>query len=221
MSTTTTTTTPLRSRPVWRALEQHHDEICKVDLKELFAGDPSRGERLIAEGAGLYLDYSKNRITAETITLLLRLAEESGLHERTEAMFRGERINVSENRSVLHVALRMPRGESLIVDGVDVVDEVNNVLDRMSAFADRVRSGEWKGHTGKAIRNIVNVGIGGSDLGPVMAYEALRHYTRRDLTFRFVLQTSTRPTSPRRPTTSPPKRRCSSSRPRRSRRSRR
>ena len=186
MSTTTTTTTPLRSRPVWRALEQHHDEICKVDLKELFAGDPSRGERLIAEGAGLYLDYSKNRITAETITLLLRLAEESGLHERTEAMFRGERINVSENRSVLHVALRMPRGESLIVDGVDVVDEVNNVLDRMSAFADRVRSGEWKGHTGKAIRNIVNVGIGGSDLGPVMAYEALRHYTRRDLTFRFV-----------------------------------
>ena len=186
MSTTTTTTTPLRSRPVWRALEQHHDEICKVDLKELFAGDPSRGERLIAEGAGLYLDYSKNRITAETITLLLRLAEESGLHERTEAMFRGERINVSENRSVLHVALRMPRGESLIVDGVDVVVEVNNVLDRMSAFADRVRSGEWKGHTGKAIRNIVNVGIGGSDLGPVMAYEALRHYTRRDLTFRFV-----------------------------------
>jgi glucose-6-phosphate isomerase len=186
MSTTTTTTTPLRSRPVWRALEQHHDEICKVDLKELFAGDPSRGERLIAEGAGLYLDYSKNRITAETITLLLRLAEESGLHERIEAMFRGERINVSENRSVLHVALRMPRGESLIVDGVDVVDEVNNVLDRMSAFADRVRSGEWKGHTGKAIRNIVNVGIGGSDLGPVMAYEALRHYTRRDLTFRFV-----------------------------------
>ena len=186
MSTTTTTTTPLRSRPVWRALEQHHDEICKVDLKELFAGDPSRGERLIAEGAGLYLDYSKNRITAETITLLLRLAEESGLHERTEAMFRGERINVSENRSVLHVALRMPRGESLIVDGVDVVVEVNNVLDRMSAFADRVRSGEWKGHTGKAIRNIVNVGIGGSDLGPVMAYEALRHYTRRDLTFRYV-----------------------------------
>ena len=186
MSTVTTTTTRLRQRPVWRALQDHHGEICEVDLKGLFAEDPSRGERLTAEGAGLYLDYSKNRITAETIALLLRLAEESGLHERTEAMFRGERINVSENRSVLHVALRMPRGESLVVDGVDVVAEVNDVLDRMSAFADRVRSGDWKGHTGKPIRNIINIGIGGSDLGPVMAYEALRHYTRRDLTFRFV-----------------------------------
>ena len=186
MSTATTTPTPLRSRPAWRALQQHHDQIREVDLSELFARDPTRGERLTAEGAGLYLDYSKNRITAETLSLLLQLAEESGLHERTEAMFRGERINVSEDRSVLHVALRMPKGESLVVDGVDVVAEVNDVLDRMSAFADRVRSGDWKGHTGKPIRNIINIGIGGSDLGPVMAYEALRHYTRRDITFRFV-----------------------------------
>ena len=186
MSTATTTPTPLRSRPAWRALQQHHDQIREVDLSELFARDPTRGERLTAEGAGLYLDYSKNRITAETLSLLLQLAEESGLHERTEAMFRGERINVSEDRSVLHVALRMPKGESLVVDGVDVVAEVNDVLDRMSAFADRVRSGDWKGHTGKPIRNVINIGIGGSDLGPVMAYEALRHYTRRDITFRFV-----------------------------------
>ena len=186
MSTATTTPTPLRSRAAWRALQQHHDQIREVDLSELFARDPTRGERLTAEGAGLYLDYSKNRITAETLSLLLQLAEESGLHERTEAMFRGERINVSEDRSVLHVALRMPKGESLVVDGVDVVAEVNDVLDRMSAFADRVRSGDWKGHTGKPIRNIINIGIGGSDLGPVMAYEALRHYTRRDITFRFV-----------------------------------
>jgi glucose-6-phosphate isomerase len=186
MSTTTTATTPLRSRPAWRALEQHHQQIRDVHLRDLFARDPSRGERLTAEAAGLYLDYSKNRITDETLSLLLRLAEESGLQERIEAMFRGDRINVTENRSVLHVALRMPKGESLVVDGVDVVAEVHAVLDRMSAFADRVRSGEWKGHTGKAIRNIINVGIGGSDLGPVMAYEALRDYSRRDLTFRFV-----------------------------------
>ena len=170
----------------WKALDRHYEEIRHVQLRDLFADDPTRGERLAVEAAGLYLDYSKNRITDETLGLLLQLADESGLRERTEAMFRGDRINVSENRSVLHVALRMPRGESLVVDGVDVVEEVNAVLDRMAAFAERVRSGEWKGHTGKPIRNIVNIGIGGSDLGPVMAYEALRHYTPRDLTFRFV-----------------------------------
>jgi glucose-6-phosphate isomerase len=183
---TTTTTIPLRTRPAWRALETHYEELDKVHLRDLFAGDPGRGERLTAEGAGLYLDYSKNRITDETIALLLQLAEESGLSERTEAMFRGDRINVSENRSVLHVALRMPKSESLVVDGVDVVAEVHGVLDRMSALADRIRSGEWTGHTGKPIRNVINIGIGGSDLGPVMAYEALRHYSRRDLVFRFV-----------------------------------
>jgi len=182
----TTTMIPLRTRPAWRALETHYEELDKVHLRDLFAGDPGRGERLTAEGAGLYLDYSKNRITDETIALLLQLAEESGLSERTEAMFRGDRINVSENRSVLHVALRMPKSESLVVDGVDVVAEVHGVLDRMSALADRIRSGEWTGHTGKPIRNVINIGIGGSDLGPVMAYEALRHYSRRDLVFRFV-----------------------------------
>jgi glucose-6-phosphate isomerase len=180
------TTTPLRERAAWQALERHYAEIQGLQLKDLFASDPTRGERLVAEGAGLYLDYSKNRVTDETIGLLLQLAEESSLAERTEAMFRGDRINVSENRSVLHVALRMPKGETLVVDGVDVVAEVHEVLDRMADFADRVRSGEWKGHTGKSIRNVVNVGIGGSDLGPVMAYEALRHYTKRDLTFRYV-----------------------------------
>ncbi len=180
------TSTPLRSRPAWQALERHYAEVRGLHLREMFAGDPGRGERLVAEGAGLYLDYSKNRITDETVALLVGLAEECGLRERTEAMFRGERINVTENRSVLHVALRMPKGESLLVDGVDVVAEVHGVLDRMSAFADRVRSGDWMGHTGKPIRNVVNIGIGGSDLGPVMAYEALRHYSQRDLTFRFV-----------------------------------
>jgi glucose-6-phosphate isomerase len=178
--------TALRARPAWAALEQHYQQIRDVHLRDLFAADPMRGERLVAEGGGLYLDYSKNRVTDETIALLLQLAEQSGLAERTEAMFRGDRINVSENRSVLHVALRMPKEMSLIVDGVDVVSEVHEVLDRMSAFSDQVRSGEWKGHTGKPIRNIVNVGIGGSDLGPVMAYEALRHYSDRELTFRFV-----------------------------------
>ena len=186
MSTTETTMTHLRDRAAWQALKRHHAEFEPVHLRELFADDPDRGARLTAEAAGLYLDYSKNRIDDETVALLLKLAEESGLRERIEAMFRGERINTTENRSVLHVALRMPKGESLVVDGVDVVAEVHEVLDRMSAFADRVRSGEWKGHTGKPIRNVVNIGIGGSDLGPVMAYEALRHYTRRDLTFRFV-----------------------------------
>ncbi len=183
---TTATTTSLRSRPAWQALEKHYEEIRGAHLRDLFAADPGRGERLVAEAAGLYLDYSKNRILEQTIALLVGLAEQCGLRERTEAMFRGERINVSEDRSVLHVALRMPKGESLIVDGVDVVAEVHRVLERMSEFADRVRSGEWKGHTGKPIRNVVNIGIGGSDLGPVMAYEALRHYAQRDLQFRFV-----------------------------------
>ncbi|MGH7573089.1 MAG: glucose-6-phosphate isomerase [Gemmatimonadota bacterium] len=183
---TTATTAPLRTHPAWAALEKHYEEIRDVHLRDLFAGDPTRGERLAAEGTGLYLDYSKNRITDETIRLLVRLAEEAGLRERTEAMFRGDRINVSENRAVLHVALRMPRETSLVVGGVDVVEEVHAVVARMAGFAERVRSGEWRGHTGKPIRNVVNIGIGGSDLGPVMAYEALRHYSRRDLTFRFV-----------------------------------
>jgi glucose-6-phosphate isomerase len=176
----------LRERPSWAALERHHAEIRHLHLRELFAADASRGERLVAEGVGLYLDYSKNRVTDETLRLLIQLATESGLAERTEAMFAGERINVSENRSVLHVALRMPRDSSLLVDGVDVVAEVHDVLDRMAAFSERVRSGDWTGHTGTPIRNVVNIGIGGSDLGPVMAYEALRHYSRRDMTFRFV-----------------------------------
>jgi glucose-6-phosphate isomerase len=180
------TTTPLRDRPAWAALEKHYDEIRDVHLRDLFANDPERGERLTAEAVGLYLDYSKNRVTDETLRLLVALAEESGLAERRDAMFRGDRINTTENRSVLHVALRMPKGTSLVVEGVDVAADVHEVLDRMAAFSERIRSGEWKGHTGKPIRNVVNVGIGGSDLGPVMAYEALRHYTRRDLTFRFV-----------------------------------
>jgi glucose-6-phosphate isomerase len=186
MSSVTTPSEPLSARPAWHALQSHYEEIRSVSLKELFSKDPTRGERLTAEAAGLYLDFSKNRITDKTVALMVALAEESGLRERIEAMFRGERINVSENRSVLHVALRMPRDEPLVVDGVDVVAQVNDVLDQMSHFAERVRSGEWMGHTGKPIRNIVNIGIGGSDLGPVMAYEALRHYTRRDLSFRFV-----------------------------------
>jgi glucose-6-phosphate isomerase len=183
---TTTSVPRLRERPAWQALERHYEEFHSRHLRELFAEDETRGERLTAEGAGLFLDYSKNRVTDETLKLLVELAQQSELEERTRAMFSGDRINVSENRSVLHVALRMPKGSSLVVDGVNVVDEVHEVLDRMGAFADRVRSGDWKGHTGKPIRNIVNIGIGGSDLGPVMAYEALRHYSRRDLTFRFV-----------------------------------
>jgi len=186
MSAASETPAPLRARGAWRALEQHHLEIDKLHLRDLFARDSDRGERMVAEAAGLYLDFSKNRVTAETMDLLFALAKESRLRERTEAMFRGERINVTENRSVLHVALRMPREESLVVDGVDVVAQVHAVLDRMASFSDRVRGGEWKGHTGKQIRNVVNVGIGGSDLGPVMAYEALRHYSQRELTFRFV-----------------------------------
>jgi glucose-6-phosphate isomerase len=178
--------TPLREREAWKALERHYPEIVDRHLREMFSEDASRGERMSVEACGIYLDYSKNRITDETVRLLLRLAEESELPARREMMFRGDHINVSEDRAVLHVALRMPRGTSLVVDGVDVVKEVNDVLDAMSAFSDRVRSGEWKGYTGKQIRNVINVGIGGSDLGPVMAYEALRHYTRRDITFRFV-----------------------------------
>jgi glucose-6-phosphate isomerase len=179
-------TQPLRDRPAFVSLAEHHSKIEGIHLRDLFAEDPARGERLCAEAVGLYLDYSKNRITDETLGLLLQLAEQSDLEQRRDLMFAGERINVSENRSVLHVALRMPKGSSLIVDGVDVVPQVHDVLDRMATLAKSVRSGDWKGHTGKPIRNIVNIGIGGSDLGPVMAYEALRHYTDRELTFRFV-----------------------------------
>jgi glucose-6-phosphate isomerase len=177
---------PLRERKAWQALQRHYDEIAGRHLRALFAEDPGRGERLTAEAAGLYLDYSKNRITDETMRLLVELAEESGVPERRDAMFRGEHINVSEDRAVLHVALRMPADESLVVDGVDVVAQVHEVLARMRQFSGRIRSGEWTGFTGKRIRNIVNIGIGGSDLGPVMAYEALRYYSQRDLTFRFV-----------------------------------
>jgi glucose-6-phosphate isomerase len=179
-------TPPLRQRPSWKALEQHYLDIGERHLRDLFAADPERGVRLTAEAAGLYLDYSKNRMTDETLGLLLQLAQECGVEQRRDAMLRGEPINVSEHRAVLHTALRMPRGSSLVVAGVDVVAQVHEVLDRMADFARRIRSGEWKGFTGKPIRNVVNVGIGGSDLGPVMAYEALRYYSQRDLTMRFV-----------------------------------
>jgi glucose-6-phosphate isomerase len=181
-----TTVTPLTQRAAWKALQGHFDEIRDVHLRTLFADDPGRGERMTAEGAGLFLDFSKNRVTDDTMRLLCQLAEESGMPERREAMFRGERINVSEDRPVLHVALRMPRDRSILVDGVDVVKQVHEVLDRMGDFCERVRGGEWRGHTGKPIRNVINIGIGGSDLGPVMAYEALRHYSKREMTFRFV-----------------------------------
>src|SRR5271157_5942510 len=173
-------------RPAWKALAAHYKQISEIHLRKLFGDDPNRGERFTAEAVGIFLDYSKNRITEETLKLLLQLAEESGLRERIDAMFHGEKINVSENRAVLHVALRAPKDEVITTDGKDVVPAVHDVLDKMSAFSDRVRSGEWKGHTGKRIRNVINVGIGGSDLGPVMAYEALRHYSQRDMTFRFV-----------------------------------
>jgi glucose-6-phosphate isomerase len=176
----------LREAPAWGKLEAHYEAIQGRHLRELFDADPERGERLVAEGAGLYLDFSKNRITDETLLLLGELARERGVETRREAMFRGEHINVSEDRAVLHVALRMPRERSLMVDGVDVVKQVHETLDRMASFSERVRSGEWRGHTGKPIRNVVNIGIGGSDLGPVMAYEALRHYSKRELAFRFV-----------------------------------
>ncbi len=170
----------------WSALEAHYEKIKDLQLRELFASDPERGERFALDAAGIYLDYSKNRITGETLKLLLDLAEASGLRAHIDAMFAGEKINVSERRAVLHVALRAPEGASILVDGKNVVPDVHAVLDKMAAFAERIRSGAWKGHTGKRIRNVINVGIGGSDLGPVMAYEALRFYSQRDLTFRFV-----------------------------------
>jgi len=179
-------TLPLTQRPAWKALAAHHKKIAGKHLRELFAKDPKRGERFTASAAGLFLDYSKNRVTDETLKLLIKLAEESGLKARIEAMFTGEKINITENRAVLHVALRAPKGAKIFVDGKNVVPEVHAVLDRMAEFSDRVRSGEWKGHTGKRIRNVINIGIGGSDLGPVMAYEALKHYSKRDMTFRFV-----------------------------------
>jgi glucose-6-phosphate isomerase len=177
---------PLTQRAAWKALEAHHDKISNVPLRTLFSDDPQRAARFTIEAAGLFLDYSKNRITEETRKLLLQLAEESGLTERRDAMFRGEKINITEKRAVLHVALRAPKGEKIVVDGEDVVPGVHEVLDKMSAFSDRVRSGAWKGHTGKRIRNVINIGIGGSDLGPVMAYEALKYYSDRSMVFRFV-----------------------------------
>ena len=177
---------PLTKRPAWKALAAHHEKVRDIHLRTLFADDAKRGERMTAEAAGIYLDYSKNRITDETLELLLRLAEESGLRGRIDAMFRGEKVNITEDRAVLHVALRAPRGASMVVDGENVVPQVHAVLDKMAAFAGRVRSGGWKGYTGKHIRNVVNIGIGGSDLGPVMAYEALKHYSDRAMTFRFV-----------------------------------
>ena len=178
--------TKLIETQAWRALLGHHAQLKDVHIRELFRSDPKRADRFSAEGAGLFLDYSKNRVTDQILRLLLRLAEERGLVARREAMFRGDRINATEQRSVLHVALRAPRGARVVVDGKDVVPEVHAVLDRMADFSERVRSGAWTGHTGKRIRNVVNVGIGGSDLGPVMAYEALRHYSDRALTLRFV-----------------------------------
>ena len=176
----------LTARPAWQALVAHHRQVRDVHLRQLFADDPTRGERMTAEAVGLYVDYSKNRITNDTLILLRQLAEESGLQARIDAMFRGEKINVTEERAVLHVALRAPRGASIVVDGENVVPQVHAVLDKMAEFAKRVRGGAWKGHTGKRIRNVINIGIGGSDLGPVMAYEALKHYSDRDMTFRFV-----------------------------------
>jgi len=186
MSIDTALTTPLTKLAAWKALQEHFEKIGKQHLRDLFANDPNRGTRLTAEAEGIYLDYSKHRITDETLKLLLQLAEESGLKARRDAMFSGEKINITEKRAVLHVALRAPKGEKIVVDGEDVVPAVHEVLDRMAAFSERIRSGEWKGHTGKPIKNVINIGIGGSDLGPVMAYEALRHYSRRDMTFRFV-----------------------------------
>jgi glucose-6-phosphate isomerase len=170
----------------WNSLAAHYQTVRELHLRKLFADDPQRGERMTAEAVGLYLDYSKNRINDETLKLLLQLAAESGLRGRIDAMFRGEKINVTENRAVLHVTLRAPRGASIVVNGENVVPQVHAVLDKMTDFSDRVRSGEWKGHTGKRIRNVINIGIGGSDLGPVMAYEALKHYSERSMTFRFV-----------------------------------
>jgi glucose-6-phosphate isomerase len=182
----TTKLTPLTQRPAWKALEEHYQQTRDLHLRTLFAEDTGRGERFAAEAVGIYLDYSKNRVTDETLRLLLELAASSGLRERIDAMFRGEKINVTENRAVLHVALRAPRDESIIVDGENVVQQVHAVLDKMTDFSNRVRSGEWKGYTGKRMRNIINIGIGGSDLGPHMAYDALQYYSDRNLTVRFV-----------------------------------
>ncbi|MBV8115161.1 MAG: glucose-6-phosphate isomerase [Silvibacterium sp.] len=187
MSTATAApATPLTQLSAWKSLKAHSEKIRSLHLRQLFKDDPGRGTRLTAEAEGIYLDFSKHRITDETLKLLLELAKESGLRARIDAMFSGEKINITEKRAVLHVALRAPKGEKILVDGQDVVPDVHEVLDRMAAFSDRVRSGEWKGHTGKPIKNVINIGIGGSDLGPVMAYEALRSYSRRDMTFRFV-----------------------------------
>jgi len=177
---------PLTQRPAWKALAAHHKQIQKLPLRKLFADDAKRGQRFTAEADGLFLDFSKNCITDKTLKLLLQLADESGLRGKMDAMFGGEKINVTENRAVLHVALRAPKGETILVDGKDVVPEVHAVLDKMAEFSNRVRGGEWKGHTGKRIKNVINIGIGGSDLGPVMAYEALKHYSERSLTFRFI-----------------------------------
>ena len=177
---------PAAKRTAWTSLASNYKKVSKLHLRELFAEDPQRGERLTVEGVGLYLDYSKNRVTEKTLKLLLRLADESGLRARIDAMFSGEKINITEKRAVLHVALRAPKGASILVDGKNVVPDVHAVLDKMADFSNRVRSGDWKGHTGKRIRNVINIGIGGSDLGPVMAYEALKHYSQRDMTFRFV-----------------------------------
>jgi glucose-6-phosphate isomerase len=179
-------TTPLTQRPEWKALQAHFEKVKALHLRQLFASDPERGERLSVEAVGLYFDYSKHRITNDTIPLLIKLAEACGLRQRIDAMFRGEKINVSEQRAVLHVALRMPSGRSIVVDGENVVPHVHEVLEHMTVFSNHVRSGQWKGHTGKRIRNVINIGIGGSDLGPVMAYEALRYYSERSMTFRFV-----------------------------------
>src|SRR5262249_49720946 len=179
-------TESLTRRKAWRDLESHYRKMSRAHLRTLFAENPKRGEQFVLEAVGIYLDYSKNRITDETMNLLIQLAEESGLRSRINSMFLGEKINITENRAVLHVALRAPEGTSIVVDGKNVVPLVHEVLDRMNAFCDRVRTGEWRGFTGRRIRNIVNIGIGGSDLGPVMAYEALRHYADRSLTFRFV-----------------------------------
>src|SRR6195256_2925674 len=176
----------LTARPSWKALESHYQKVRQSNLRQLFADDPKRGERLTTEAVGLYLDYSKNRVTDETLKLLVQLAEERGLRARIDAMFRGEKINITENRAVLHVALRAPRGATIVVDGENVVPQVHAVLNKMADFSSRVRSGDWKGHTGKRIRNVINIGIGGSDLGPVMAYEALKYYSDRAMTFRFV-----------------------------------
>jgi glucose-6-phosphate isomerase len=177
---------PLNERRTWKRLEDHYQQVRELHLRKLFTDDPARGERMTVEAVGLYLDYSKNRITGETLELLLRLAEDCGLRGRIEAMFRGDKINVTEDRAVLHVALRAPRGASIVVDGENVVPQVHAVLDKMADFSDRVRSDAWKGNTGKRIRNVINIGIGGSDLGPVMAYETLKHYSERAMTFRFV-----------------------------------